>query len=307
MAARRSSLCVLFADICNSTGLYETLGDEGGRELVLGCFESMARVVERCGGTNIERVGDELLSTFPDAASAGRAACQLHRVVEATNESRPIRMAIRIGFHHGPLLVDDGHIFGDTIHVARRVASLAKPQQILTTGPSRKLIPPAEQLVTRFVDRSHLKGKSESFELFEILWDEGAATVRAETAPSVQAEEKRAIPPVHELELDCGDRTCILGVTRPVVTLGRDARADLIFEHARVSRLHARIEQRRSRFVFVDLSTNGSQVIEVDGRRRFVRRDECILGKEGRIILGPDEADADYPSLGFKVRIGESG
>ena len=301
MSARKTSLCVLFSDVTDSTGLYEALGDEGGRRLVLECLELMTQVVEECHGTAIERLGDEVFATFPDAVSAGRASCELHRAIEAANAHRPATTTIRIGFHLGPLLIDGDQLFGDTVHIARRVASLAKAQQTLTTRQTTELIPAAEHLVTRFVDRTYLKGKTEPFELFEILWDEGAATVNAgETGPETNPGTS-----MERLILDCGEQTCTLDSLRRTVTIGRDPRADVVLDHPRVSRLHARVEHRKDKFVFVDQSTNGSQVIEPGGNRRFVRRDECILTGEGTIVFGPDDADADFPSLRYRLHIEE--
>ena len=72
-----------------------------------------------------------------------------------------------------------------------RVASLAKSQQTLTTGQAKALILPSEPLVTRFVDRTYLKGKSEAFDLIEIVWDEGAATANAAATDAERAKGDR--------------------------------------------------------------------------------------------------------------------
>jgi adenylate cyclase len=304
VGADRNSLCVLFADITNSTGLYDALGDEGGRRVVLECIDLMKQVVERFRGTVVERVGDELLATFPDAVSAGRASCELHRAIEASNPHLSARVTIRIGFHYGPLLIDEERIFGDTIHVAQRIASQTKAQQTLTSGQTKELIPATEPLVTRFVDRTHLKGKSETFELFEIIWDEGAAT-----AKSREAGEKAARgQPMRVLILDFGEQTLEICSTRPTATIGRDPRADVVLDHSNVSRMHARIEYRKDKFVFVDQSTNGSRVIGPDGNESFVRRDECVLTSEGTIFLGPEEVpDSDSPSVRYRLSSQEPG
>ena len=296
MSSRKASLSVLFADISDSTGLYDALGDEGGRGLVLECLDLLRQVVDRRGGTVVERIGDELMATFPDAVSAGRASCELHRAIEAANEDRATRVSIRVGFNHGPVLVDEGRVFGGTIHVAHRIASLAKAQQTLTSAQTRELVPSDEPLVTRFVDRTHLKGKSETFELVEIIWDEEAATgdLRKDGAARSQGG------PTQVLVLGCGEQTYQLDSGRPAVTIGRDPRADVVLEHDNVSRLHARIEYRKNRFVFVDQSTNGSRVIGPKGSD-FVRHDECILGHEGTIVLGPEDADSDSPSLSYRL------
>jgi len=298
MEAETAARSVLFADISGSTRIYDTLGDEAGRRLLLDCLELMKQVVERCSGGVVDRIGDELLCSFPDPASAGRASCEVHRAIEAANARLPATVSIRIGFHHGPLLVDGDRIFGETIHIAKRVASLAKPQQTLTTRQAKDLIPVEEQLLTRFVDRIHLKGIRESFELFEIVWDLGAATAAVDEAAPTLAR----LQPMRELLLECGDETFTIDWTHPTLTIGRDPRVDVVIDRAEVSRLHARIECRKSSFVLVDQSTNGSQVIAGDDTRRLVRRDECPLTGEGTIVLGSRAAGASLPSLAYRVR-----
>ena len=53
-----------------------------------------------------------------------------------------------------------------------------------------------------------------------------------------------------------------------------------------ISRLHARIEMVRGRFLLVDQSTNGTFVLNADGKESFVRRDSVTLQGEGCIGLG---------------------
>lgn len=296
MPSRTTSLGVLFADICDSTGLYEALGDDGGRRLVLECQEIMKGVVARCDGTTIECVGDELMCTFPDAARAGWAACELHREVEGANAALAAAVAIRIGFQYGPVATDREQIYGDTIHVARRLASLAKPKQTVTSRQTKERIPPADQLPSRFLERTHLKGKPEAFELFEIVWDEEAATARDTSRHPPSAR------PQHELRIEAEGRSLQVDELHPTLSLGRDARTDIAFDHKKVSRFHARIEYRRDRFVFIDQSTNGSVVIEQGGSRQFVLRDEWMLTDAGTIVLGPGDPDADFPQVRFEVR-----
>ena len=297
MKALNTFRSVLFADICDSTGIYDTLGDDAARRLVVECMGLMKKVIESGGGTVIDLIGDEVLCTFLDAASAGRASCELHRAIEVADTNAPAKLRIRVGFHHGPLVIDEGRIFGHTVHIAKRVASLAKAQQILTTRQAKDLIPPEEQLVTRFVDRTQLKGRVESFELFEIVWDVNAATVSV-----VGVEPEVARPrPRQELLLQVGGQTYTLDAAHPTLSIGRDPRADVFVDHVRVSRLHARIECRKDAFVFIDQSKNGSQVVEKDEPLRSVRRDECQLRGEGTIILGPKGSKFSLPSLAYQI------
>lgn len=295
--AQTVSRSVLFADISDSTRLYKQLGNEAGRRLLLECLETMKQVVERCGGTIVDRIGDELMCTFADPAAAGRSSCELHRAIEAAKLHSPATPSIRIGFHHGPILVDEDGVYGDTVHVAKRVESLAKPQQTLTTRQAGDLIPLQAQLATRFVDRTHLKGSVESFDLFEIVWDVGAATVTSQDSGPITER----LPAMRELVLGSGGQTYTLDSTHPTLSIGRDRRADVVVDHANVSRLHARIEYRKDHFVFVDQSTNGSQVVEEGEPPRFIRRDECPLANAGTIVLGPDAPELRFPSLRYRL------
>jgi predicted component of type VI protein secretion system len=53
-----------------------------------------------------------------------------------------------------------------------------------------------------------------------------------------------------------------------------------------ISRLHARIEISRNKFVLTDQSTNGTFVQASDGEESFVRRDSLQIKGEGMIGLG---------------------
>ena len=41
---------ILFADVVDSTGLYDELGDQVARRLLVQCLELMSKVVEECKG-----------------------------------------------------------------------------------------------------------------------------------------------------------------------------------------------------------------------------------------------------------------
>ena len=296
MEPESAARTVLFADITDSSRLYERLGDDGGRRVVLECLELMKRRVEQAGGTVVDLIGDELLCTFADPTGAARAAGGLHCAIEAANARFPAAVSLRIGFHHGPVLRDGKRIFGDTVHIAKRVETLAKGQQTLTTGQARDLLPLDEQLLTRFVDRTPLKGKVEAVDLFEIVWDPDASTLAEKRDPTTAR-----LRPMRELILTCGDRSWVVDSIHPTLTVGRDPQVDVVVRDNRVSRLHGRIEYRKKAFVFVDQSTNGSRVHE-GGAERFVRRDECSLGGEGTIVLGPRDSEASSPSLAYRLR-----
>ena len=56
-----------------------------------------------------------------------------------------------------------------------------------------------------------------------------------------------------------------------------------------ISRIHAKFEMRRGKFMLVDQSTNGTFLQNVQGQEKFVRRDSTELAEEGTIGLGRAE------------------
>ena len=70
------------------------------------------------------------------------------------------------------------------------------------------------------------------------------------------------------------------------LTLGRGDDNDVTVKGNLISRLHARIELNRSRFVLIDESTNGTFILREDGEEIYVRRDTAQLSGSGVIGLG---------------------
>jgi len=287
---------VLFVDVCDSTKLLAVLGDHVGRAVVTGCLDELRRTAETCGGSVLKEIGDELMMTFHEPAGAARGACAMQVAIAeaAASGLLPPGTQVRIGFHHGPLILAAGDISGTTVHLARRVASVSKAQQIVTSRQTLDLIPDGAGIDARFLDRSHVKGHDEVLEMHEILWDAARGTImEPDVARPAESHEGRRLALTH------AGSTLEIGATHPVVTVGRDAACDYVVDHPKVSRLHGRFEYRRSGFVFVDASTNGSYV-ELDGDApQFIRRDEALLPRDGTVRLG--SADADAPALRFAL------
>ena len=69
-------------------------------------------------------------------------------------------------------------------------------------------------------------------------------------------------------------------------TLGRAEENDVVVKGSLISRLHAKIEVSRDKFLLIDQSTNGTFVINHDGRESFVRHDAALRAGKGFIGLG---------------------
>ena len=55
------NLTILFADISESTKLYNTLGDSGARVVVNSCLTLMSRIAAQYSGRVVKTMGDEIV------------------------------------------------------------------------------------------------------------------------------------------------------------------------------------------------------------------------------------------------------
>jgi class 3 adenylate cyclase len=271
---------VLFADVSGSTRLYEVLGDARAFAAINDCLDVLRKLTAAHSGQVVKTIGDEIMALFPDAMSAVQAACEMQMAVSSRKPVDGVRVAIRIGLHGGPVLESDGDVFGDTVNVAARMAELAKAQQIVTTGATVSRLPQIMRASTRTLTALTIKGKAEDIEVREVIWQESEEmTMMVGHTISAPVREP-ALRLVHQGE------TFVVDASRPSVTIGRDEHADIVIQDRRASRMHARIERRRDKFVFVDVSSNGSYVIVKGEAEIQLRREEFVLRDSGSISLG---------------------
>ena len=74
--------------------------------------------------------------------------------------------------------------------------------------------------------------------------------------------------------------------SRTNIAIGRAEENDIVVKGNLISRLHARIEFNRNKFLLIDQSTNGTFVTTREGEEAFVRRDSMQLKGEGLIGFG---------------------
>lgn len=284
----RSSYAVVFADITGSTRLYETIGDNAAKALVLEIENEIADMVRGRGGVVQEIVGDEVMFRFADSNPAVSCACDIQRAVETLSGGRDLRIAVRIGLHFGPAILENGRMFGDTVNTAARMAGIAQGGQIITTGEVvRNLTDIPDTMVRRF-DEVKVKGKREELVVYEVLWHQTNVTyVSAVSRPQTEAPSS--------LLLEHNERPFRLQPWQGLFAIGRGNANDLIVNSGSVSRQHATIEFARGRFVLTDTSTNGTYVQTEDGPCIFFRREATPLVGRGQIGLGaPPSEGANY-------------
>lgn len=277
-------LVILFADVVGSTRLYEMLGDEAARGLVAICVDVMRRATEQHDGKVVKTIGDEILATFEDCDGALDAAVQMHTEIHAHPAlvAGGQRLAIRIGAHYGTVVVEPRDVFGAAVHTANRMTTQAKAGQILITEAIYQALSPEWKAGCRQVDVAVPRGQYGEVAVYEVLWEGEDVTSMLPTIATITEHHHP-----FRIHLKYRDREIVLDDRRrPSLTIGRGEDSDLVVAGNLVSRLHARVEAGKNRFLLVDQSTNGSFIEPDSGESSFVRRDSMPLRGRGIIGLG---------------------
>lgn len=282
MAPKTANLAIVFADISGSTKLYETLGDQVARSKVAETLETIANVVKEHNGTVIKTIGDEVMCTFLTAEEAATACCDMHESLEEVNNNikEGTIIAIRVGMHYGPAIMEGGDVFGDAVNLAARMAAQAKANQIITTYSTVEKLSPLLRASTRFIDHAPIKGKHEEIDIYEIIWQEEDVTRMA----TGMLDAKKT--PEVRLRLKYDNLDIVINKQRPSVIMGRSKDCDLPVNEKMASRQHVRIELRRDKFFIIDQSTNGTHVRIDNGDDAYLRREEMHIIGNGQISLG---------------------
>jgi adenylate cyclase len=276
-----SSGCVLFADVSGSTKLYEAVGDTAAHAAIDLCVKLFAGVTEQHGGRVVKTIGDEVMAVFAAPARTAQAAIDIQLAVNDMAPVEKVRLGVRIGLNHGPLVEREGDVFGDAVNLAARLTEMASKGQIITSRETSERFDPIQHLACRRLYSIQVKGKEKEVEICELLWSDAddATTLVSRTHPG-------GTRPTSTLRIVYRGRTVNMPAERKTLVMGRDAATDLVVADRMASRAHCEIEQRQDKFVLADRSANGTY-LTIEGDREIVlRREESILRGHGYIALG---------------------
>jgi hypothetical protein len=295
--AKDLEVAIVFADVVGSTQLYDEFGDAKANETVAACLNVMKDATHQYDGTVIKTIGDEVMSTFASADDAMGAAVMMQ--AQITSESKKkgsIRVSIRIGCHYGPVVQEQNDIFGAAVHTANRMTSQAKARQIVLSGETVKQLSRGLKKQTRQIDVASVRGRIDEVALHEFLWNPEEAT---SMLPTIEWENRAR--KASKLVLSFRDRTVEVNDQNKHINIGRADDNDLVVKGNLISRIHAKLELRRGKFVLIDQSTNGTFVQNVQGEELFVRRDSTEINGEGTIGLGRAEQPGSSLAIHYKT------
>jgi len=286
---------VLFADVADSTSIYETLGDTKALALINSLFGLLDKASARHGGAVVKKLGDGMVCLFADAAGAFQAACDMQTAATAAPAAE--RLGIKVGFTFGPVVLSEGDVFGDTVNVCARLVALANAEQALTTQQTVDALPGALRTRCRQMFPIRVRGRHEEIIACNVLWrsDPDVTEINLTRAALTRARET-------VLKITCQGQVRVVRPGGTGMRIGRDKDNDLVVESHFASRVHARLSSREGHFVLQDLSSNGTYLL-ADGNSGeiLLRREEAVLSERGWIGLGNSAARHGDHTLRYRV------
>jgi adenylate cyclase len=159
--SRPPAIC--FVDLTGYTRLTEEQGDEVAARLAASLTTLVERISRRHSGRPIRWLGDGGMFLFKEPAAGMVAALEM--LEGAPEAGLP---PTHIGIHAGPVISQDGDVFGRTVNIAARIAARAGAGEILTSEETVQLVEDARLRFDR-VGPVSLKGIARPVTLYRVL------------------------------------------------------------------------------------------------------------------------------------------
>ena len=155
---------VAFADLAGFTALTEAHGDRDAVGIVE-TFEQMTRQALAGQTRLVKLIGDAVMLAGPNATDVVRVLLDLARETDAM----PNFPLLSAGAHEGSVVERDGDLFGTTVNIASRLASLADPGQVLVSRTIANRASADGIAVVRDVGVRSLRNVSTPVRVFELI------------------------------------------------------------------------------------------------------------------------------------------
>jgi class 3 adenylate cyclase len=187
----RKMVTTLFADIRGFTAMSERMQPEQVIVVLNRFLTAMTDAIMMQNGTLDKYIGDAVMAIFgaplprstkdhaPDAFAAVLAGMAIKeaagKIREALIKGKVVGVHVGVGINTGEAVVGNigsqqqmnYTVIGDSVNTASRVASVAKPAQVLITKATLELI--KDKVKVEKLTPVEVKGKKEPVEIFEVL------------------------------------------------------------------------------------------------------------------------------------------
>lgn len=289
----------MFANVSGSLSTVDqTVGDELLRQTVSNTIDILTDIILSHKGHRVKINGDEILSYFTDVDTALLAASRMQEIMEGVEILDTMGVTMRIGMQWGGVILEANDIFGDSVNVAARIASMAKSRQILCTKEIALMVnSPELSSRLRPFDHIKVKGKREPVDIYSLLSGKGGTSPNKDLANNLTSLEQQQQSKSFIFSYR-GKNYKIPVSTRPYI-LGRGRDSDLLVDGDLVSVQHSKLEWRSGKLIISDQSTNGTFIKTQDADVVFLQREEFTLQGFGSISLGKNVDQNDESIIHF--------
>ncbi|MEO0914247.1 MAG: adenylate/guanylate cyclase domain-containing protein, partial [Pseudomonadota bacterium] len=267
--------------------MYEREGNDAALAEINRCLESLKDSIRLHGGEFVSSKGDDVLGLFdtPDAALAS--------AMEMLKRHSEDVLTIHAGAYWGELVHSGENVYGKPVYTAARLASLAKPCEVLLGDQCYRMLSPESKAHMTPIGTLHLKGKPKPTEVHSYVHVGAALTHTVTMHPRAMRVDRDSFA-----LLSRGDRTWRVSEGE-VFTIGRSEECSLVLTDGWVSRQHAKLSVSRGLVELTDHSSTGSYVMSGDQSEVEICRQSIALSGEGSISLGIPHAEPRAEPLNF--------
>jgi len=182
----RKLVTILFADVANFTSISEKLDPEEVHQIMDGCYQVLMDEIHRYEGTIDKFTGDGVMALFgapvaheDHAQRACYATLAMQRAIgeygEKIERECGVEFKMRIGLNSGPVIVSyvgndlrmDYTAIGDTVNLASRMETNAKPGTVLVSSDTYKIA--RDFFNFDPLGKVEVKGKEEPVEAYQLI------------------------------------------------------------------------------------------------------------------------------------------
>jgi class 3 adenylate cyclase len=181
----RKHVTVLFSDLTGYTAMSEKLDPEEVKEITSRIFSEISKIVASYDGFIEKYAGDAVMAIFgvpqaheDDPIRAIKAAREIHELVDAISPEVEKKLGQPVSMHTGinTGLVVTGEvdmergthgIAGDTINLASRLSTLAKPGEILADADTCRQV--EGHFTCEYRETTSVKGKADPVDVHQVL------------------------------------------------------------------------------------------------------------------------------------------
>jgi adenylate cyclase len=163
MPQTRQLAAIMFTDIVGYTALMGN--NEEKAFLILNQNRQLQKpIIEKYGGSWIKELGDGVMASFTTVSDAVYAATEIQQQCRQSCD-----FSLRIGIHHGEIVMENNDVFGDAVNVASRIQAIAPVGSIYVSESVYNNVNNKADIQTKFVKAVKLKNVKEPVRLYQVI------------------------------------------------------------------------------------------------------------------------------------------